>query len=220
MPLIMYPWQESLERIYRSLLGQTLSRQPGAMGDPPSGADETLALLAGQIQGSEPSSLVIPDTLDMQLGHYSGLVCENATGTASAQDLTGGADFVKINQWTGLLSQGGNVAGDLANDQVIVSENGIYFVDGQMSFSTNDGGGAATYHAQVFADGVVVPSLGMRRQLGAGSGGLGSASFMGFYDVSDQPVTLDLRVQIVEVGQDRDYHLQEGQLRVAKFARS
>ena len=43
---------------------------------------------------------------------------------------------------------------------------------------------------------------------------------IGFYDVSDQPVTLDLRVQIVEVGQDRDYHLQEGQLRVAKFARS
>jgi hypothetical protein len=144
--MISYSENESLERIYKVLIGTNPDDRNGFLGQ--TARNESLAKIAQLMEGDSSDSFAPLTFLDDQFGGIY-----TWTGTASITGLA--------NAWTKLtgtfqnsMVQSAKVTGQPSSDRIYVQKYGTYFVSWQMSF---EGSPDINYKIEPFTSSVGVP---------------------------------------------------------------
>lgn len=111
--------------------------------------------------------------------------------SAVAQSIPTGATYTKVTLFTtnGLSKR---CTADVANDKLIATKNGIYFVNG--SFNMQSGTALVTFRGAAFLGGNEQNQIHWKRIMSVKSDS-GSASFTGFINVTTAPQDIDFRVR-------------------------
>jgi len=109
---------------------------------------------------------------------------------ASGQSMSSGG-YTKITQFTADGNSSANISVDYANDKITINRTGIYWFFWNLSFG---GTGNVIWLIAPHIGGTLVQAAVGQRTIGTG-GDVGNAGNYGIYDVTSQPVDLDLRAQ-------------------------